>query len=109
MDNVQKNLSTLKFLAKCHPKIRKAILKYSDNDLIIAISECVLNCLKGNIEVKSDVTEELLKYKNTLRQLSKKQKGVRSNIKKKLLIQKGGFLPIILPTILSFFSNLLDK
>ena len=65
MDNVQKNLSTLKFLAKCHPKIRKAILKYSDNDLIIAISECVLNCLKGNIEVKSDVTEELLKYKKT--------------------------------------------
>ena len=39
----------LKVLSHCKPKIRNAILKNCENDLIHIICDCVYNVVKGNV------------------------------------------------------------
>ena len=48
----------LRLLGHCQPKIRNAILKNCDNDLIHIICDCVYNVVKGNVP---DLTQEKVK------------------------------------------------
>lgn len=105
MENLEKNFKIIKVLASCKKGIRNKILKKADDTLILTICECVLNTLNGNINLPTPLVTKLNKFKKTLRLLT------NSNIKrnKKLLIQHGGFLNILLPTALTAISLLLEK
>jgi len=68
-----------------------------------AISEIALNCLKGNVPLNSNIYKKLIRYKNILRQLSKRSSVIR---RKKLINQKGGFLQLLLPPALSLIASI---
>jgi len=76
---------------------RSKLIKRAKNCVINAISEIVLNCLKGNIPLKNCHFNKLSKYKNFLRKLSKKS-SVKQ--KKKYIIQSGKGFNIIQTLIL---------
>ena len=80
-------------------KLRKSILKEATPELIKTLCEICTNTLQGNIEIPQKSKNHLKKYKRTLRQLSLTKANLPP--KRKLLIQKGGFLPVLLGTILS--------
>jgi hypothetical protein len=105
--NVERNFESLKYLASCQPKVRRSILQNANNNLIHAICECMLNFLRGNISTADDVVKKAKRYKKTLRQLMNKDDTLEH--KKEILVQKGGFLPVILPTILGILSSFLGK
>lgn len=86
-------------LRKADKKLRKAIIENSDNDVIKTIIEIVYNTLKGNTIIKPSIKSNLKKYKNELRRISCPKRSLSS--KRKVLIQKGGFLPILLSSLLS--------
>ena len=44
-----KSQDLLRVLGHCQPKIRNAILKNCDNDLIHIICDCVYKVVKGNV------------------------------------------------------------
>jgi hypothetical protein len=82
------NLAYLQVLAKCKPKIRKAIIDHGPADVIMSICECTYNLLKGTIPISSRQKQRLSRYKKHLRSLADKK--VSRIKKKRLLNQKGG-------------------
>ena len=102
--SIQEKITDLNFLSNCKPKVRKYILTHSDKKLLAVINECMFNLLKGNIKIDTKTFEKLKKHKNAIRLL------VNCNCfkkKKQLLVQKGGFLPIVLPVVVDLISRLL--
>ena len=111
-DYVKRALPLLQVIAKSKPKIRNAIIEHGPGDLIKAISEIVLNVLKGVIKLTARQKKRLVRYKNKLRALSSNK--VSQKIKKKFLTQKGGgggasVLALLLPIALSAISAQLQK
>ena len=98
----------LKVLSHCKPKIRNAILKNCENDLIHIICDCVYNVVKGNLPgVTQEKVNKLSHHKTSLIKLSKK---VPIKEKRKILIQKdGGFLPFLLPLVASLIAQAVSK
>lgn len=78
---------------------RKALLAKADPALIRCISECALNILRGNVTLSSREKKRLKPYVRLLRRLAEKRTSVTS--RKRAIIQKGGFLPLLLAPILS--------
>lgn len=84
-------------------KKRKILIKKARECVINAISEIAVNCLKGNFPLKNCDFNKLKKYKKQLIYLSKSSP---INKRKKYLIQKGGFLNLLIPPALSFIGSL---
>ena len=91
----------LRVLSHCHPKIRKAILKNCENDLIHIICDCVYNVVKGNVSgLTQEKVNKLARHKINLISLTRK---VPIKEKRKILVQKGDFsifhfyFPLLLP------------
>lgn len=91
----------------CKPKQRAALIEASDNDLIRTICECVMNVFNCNVKIPSHQLKRFRRYKNTLRQLCAKSVGI--NRKRQLLKQQGGFLPFLLPPLLSLIGGLAGR
>ena len=68
--------------------MRKKLIKFADNKLLNAFSECSCNVLKGNVPLSENQYKKLREYKKDLRTLA--EKGIGINTKKKVL-QIGGF------------------
>ena len=69
-----------------------------------------MNILNGKVKISKADYDKLKPYKKTFRKLLEKK--IKLTQKKKLIIQKGGFLQIILPLItaaIDLFSNLFKK
>jgi len=106
MKRVEAKIPELKLLSTCKTKLRKAILLNSDADLIKVLRDCVYNVLKGNVKLKKEESERLDKYKSDLRKFVY-EKG---NVKKKrtFLIQKGGWLPLLIPAAIDTTARLIS-
>ena len=93
----------LDLLAKSKTKRRRAeLIKNARNCVIDSISEIALNCLKGNIPIKNCDFKKLKVQKKILRKLTEKS-PVKN--RRRLIIQKGGFLPILISTALGFLGT----
>ena len=84
-------------------KQRKFLLKRAKDCVIDSISEIALNCLKGNVPIKNCDFKKLRRYKSILRKISSPSPCYK---RRKILVQKGGFLPILLNTALGFLGSL---
>jgi hypothetical protein len=89
----------LQVLKDAKPKARRALLASVSDDLIKAIVECGINTLNDNHKLTKDEKSKLHKYKNRLRALVNTE--ICFNSKRKVLLQKGGFIVALLTTILS--------
>ena len=86
------------------PKLKKAIIKHAPTDLVTAISEIVLNLIKGVIKLTAHQKKRLSRYKKELLALAKKK--VPLGKKRKILVQKGGgVVSILVPLALSLLSS----
>lgn len=101
-----KNLRTLKsckhvlhVLKSADPTLRRVILKHAPKQVIAALSQICLNTLRGNVRLSGRTKKLLKRYKNILRELA--SSTVRDSRKRRLLVQHGGFLGILLSTLLS--------
>jgi len=102
---LKNNISYIDVLARAKPCQRKAILHTADYDLIVCLCECALNILNGNVPLKSHDREKLEKYKTHLRELASEKTS--NSKRRKILVQKGGFVPALLAPILGVAGQLL--
>ena len=84
-------------------KRRDKLIDIADAKEMNAIAECVLNILKGNITIPKDKMRSIRQYKNDMRVLSRK--SCSNKLKKNLLKQRGGILPLILPIALGALAK----
>ena len=98
----------LRVLSHCQPKIRNAILKNCEKDLIHIICDCVYNVVKGNVPgLTQDKVNKLAGHKTSLIKLTQK---VPMKEKRKVLVQKGsGFLPYLLPLVAPLIAKAVSK
>ena len=102
---VRRALPLLKVLVDARPKFKKAIIKHAPTELVTAISEIVLNLIKGVIKLTAHQKKRLSRYKKELLALAKKK--VSQGKKRKILVQKGGSaaVSILVPLALSLLSS----
>ena len=102
---VKRALPLLKVLADAKPKLKKAIIQHAPTELVTAMSEIVLNLIKGVIKLTASQKKRLSRYKKDLLALAKKKLSIGK--KKKILVQKGGSaaVSILVPLALSLLSG----
>jgi hypothetical protein len=104
-DRVMKKKDYLNLLAKSKGKSRRdKLIDIGDKSEMDAVSECVMNALAGNLQLKDCQFKKLQKHAKALRWVAKKSLPLRK--KKALLKQSGGILPILLPLALSAVGSL---
>lgn len=106
MKRIQKHYDILKVLSTCKKCIRNNIISKADSELINTICECVYNLLKGNIKLSEVQFKNLKPFRHILRKLLAKS---NTKEKKKILIQKGGFLEILLPAVISGLASIISS
>ena len=111
MRRIKSKFHKLHTLNDAHPKLGKAINSNCDKDLVNCVSECALNLLHGNVKLSDCARRKLRKYRLQLRTVVDRRVPVAC--KKKLIVQRGGFLlPLltaVLPTLASLIYDGLKK
>lgn len=103
-DNLRRALPILQFVSEVtNKRLRTLILKELSKKPHIykAIKELVTNTMKQNIKLPHGAKIKLKKHAGRLQQFTKK-----SVSKRKLVVQSGGFLPILIPLLASLLKNL---
>ena len=95
-----RNVPHLKSLKKASPQTRKKILLTAPSDLINSLCDCCLNATKGNLKISKPARKKLLRHASTIRTLAKKTNSVKK--RRQILVQKGGFLPTLLGSVLAY-------
>jgi hypothetical protein len=93
---IRKHKDLLKVLMKNNCKLNRAIIKDSDDDLIITLCEIIKNVLKGNVKISNHQKKRLQAKKTSLRKLASRGQSIKG---KRRIIQSGGFLPLLAPLV----------
>lgn len=103
---IKRNLPILKALLTLKPKEIRGFLCHASEDLILTLCEISLNVLKGHIPLTSGQYSKLSKQKKFIKLFANHKTGVKH--KRKVMIQSGGFLPLLLSTVLPFVTSMLS-
>ena len=106
MHKIKKNSRLLKVISTSKKKLRDSIIKGSDKEFIYCICECVLNLMNGNLNIDKNTYYKLKPYKNTFKKLLKKS---QLKDKKRIIIQKGGFLQYLIPAVITSISTIVTE
>ena len=101
-----KHRDFLNIISKSKRKLRCAILANCNKDQLFSICECVLNICNGNIQIDKRNYLILKKYKKIFKKVLDRKIDFKS--KKKLLVQKGGFLQFLIPAVISGIANIVS-
>lgn len=102
----ERNACLLEALCHLNKNQRASFLRGADDKFIRCICECVFNTLRGNVPLEPSEKNRLTKYKTTLRRVAAKRGNWKN--KRKLLVQRGGFLPyIIVPILTALLSRII--
>ena len=104
MKRIKANYHTLHVLKTAQTKLRKAFISNLESDNENCISECVLNAPNGNIALTGCDSRKRRKQKQALRKLFDRQVPLPG--KKRLIVQRGGFVLPLLPAVLSTLASL---
>lgn len=108
MKRLKDHKHILHVLKNSNNVLRKSILKSASPELIKTLCEICMNILNGNCKISSKCKDSLKSYKSPLRKLISPRCSLKT--KKKILIQKGGFLPSLLGAVLSgVIGNLIER
>ena len=107
MKRLRSKFLALHVLKTATPKMRKAIISSCDRELVLSMCECVLNVLNGNVRFSDCVARKLRKDRAVLRKVADKR--VPLSGKKKLIVQRGGFLLPLVGAVLRATASLIFR
>ena len=102
---IKKHANELVYLQKARPCIRNHLITKADRSLVDCLCECADNILRGNVPLTKLQKEKLKRNKAELRVLTKTSISLK---KKKVILQKGGFLGSLLAPIATIVAPLLS-
>ena len=97
-------LEHLKRVAACKRK-RNHVLQHASQPQINAVRNVCHNLCQGKLPLKPSTQRKLYPHRKTIRDLANTKKLKSLAGARQRLIQHGGFLPILLPAILSLLST----
>lgn len=105
-ERLKRNLPCLHLLSIASKNQRTALINNATRDQIRCICDCAQNFLDGNLPFTEQQINKLFRHRDTLHYLAK-NKHTNGKEKRELIVQNGGFLPLLLTPILSLAGNLL--
>lgn len=109
-DEIKNNLNFIKLLCTSKKSIQKELIKNATSEQIYAICDIILNILKGKLKLDDNLVRNFYKKRKAFRELASERVSLK---KRKSVIQKGGFLEILIPSIVaglaSVVSSIIDK
>lgn len=105
---LREHLPRLEFIASLkQSKLRTAVLKEFSKDPTFcrALREVAKNTLKRNVSIRGDQVKELYKHRKVIKGLAKRKN--KRSVKRKLVEQSGGFLPILIPIIATAIGEII--
>ena len=111
LKNVLAQQQLLQSIANSKSKYQKICINIGDKNLIKAICDICSNILNKNIDISEVDRLKLKSYKKIIRELAQDSKISNHSIDKKKLIinQKGGFLNILIPAVVSGIASLIGS
>jgi hypothetical protein len=97
MTNTDRLINHKEFLilvSKCDKKLRNSLLKNCNTKDIYSILDCVFNATRGIVKLSPEEFKKLKKFNKTFKLLL--NNNINLNKKRKILIQKGSFLQVII-------------
>lgn len=104
---IHKHGATIMAISQATPKFRKSMIKHAPPEVIHCVSECCHNVLKGNVPLSDTQKRKLQPNRQHLRLLADRR--VPLHKKRKILNQKGGFLPILALTLAPMIADTVGK
>ena len=97
MERVKRNLNGINDLVESFASKRRKIVRNANSDFTKAIADICYNIIKGNLVISEENKQQLKKNKKPIRKMADKK--IPTFIKKKMMVQKGGILPGLIPAI----------
>lgn len=91
-------------LTKASATIRDSTIAEANKDLILALVECARNVLLGNVHLTTAQLNSLRRHRRAIEDLTNSRTSVRQ---KKLILQRGGFLGLLLKPLASLLGGVL--
>jgi len=104
---LDRNKDFLKILMESTEDQRHHLIQNASPDQIRVLSEISLNILSGNLPLKSRHIKKLTAHKRMIRKLANSR--VPHKVKKVLINQTGGFLPLLVSPVLSALGVVVGK
>ena len=98
---LRRQIHVLHVLHKGDRPLQKHILRRASKELVTTLAECSLNVLSKNQPISPKCRSALCRYKTLLRKLAQPHSRVPWRRKRRLLGQRGGFLGVLLGSVLS--------
>ena len=103
---VSKIVPVLKRVRRLTPAKQKKFIGTCHNDILKCIGICVKHIINGKARLTSAQLKKLRRRKQLVRSLARKNTSLKS---KRKILQTGGFLGLILPSVVSLMTSLLGK
>ena len=104
---VKKYLPLLQFLADAKPSQRAPILSNASKELILAICEIAMNIVSGRLPITQPQFKKLVKSKTNIKKIASRKTPLY--VKKKIISQRGGFLPALIASSVPFLISLFTR
>ena len=102
-EKMRRYASTLLMLQNANPKVKRMVIHKAGKELMNCLCECGRNILKGTVPISKAQLRDLKRYEKHLRCINKKSVSIK---KKKLILQKGGFLGTFLKPLVGMLLDL---
>lgn len=99
------NKKFLEYFLDVNSKQQKHLLKGASPEEINTLCEATYNVLNKNVPVDDQTKRKLRRHRNTISELTLKRRPISK--RRKILIQRGGFLPIVLKAVLPILASAL--
>ena len=106
MNHLRKNGPTLRLLQKAPETLQKCILDKASPVLIRCLCDCAHNVLQRNVEISHHHKRKLKLHKTKLQKLADRKVALKT---KQRIIQKGGFLLILLSALTPVISGVVGS
>jgi len=107
IDNIKNQIDLLKIIADPKNKYSKLLLKSGNRKLINTICEIIYNVLSGKIKISDQNKEKWKNFRKTLLKLVDNNQNFKQ--RRKILVQKGGFLQFILPAVITGIASIISS
>jgi len=106
--NLQLCMEKLKIISKIRDvRLRKRILsEIADDCLYKALHEIAINTVNRKVPLSRPAKISLRKYKSHIQSLTRDTNNKKQ--RKRLVVQSGGFLPILIPAVASVLGSVLS-
>lgn len=99
------DIVSLKQISRSSRNKQRALLRRASPRVLKLIAECCLNFCRGAFRLSPAKVAKLRRHRHVIRELAKRTTS--SQRRKHLIVQKGGFLSLLLPGAISLLGSIL--